>query len=151
MSINKSGDLKYMESVLVHNSDGGRWLRWMDAVCFPEYEPFEFEGTNWYLLEYDGKYVGYAGWRNINNHVGELCRAGVLPDWRGNEFQRHMIRFRERNMKDRGVIISVSTVYAGNHHSMNNLIACGYSVCAKEEWPTVKASSDSAVYFKKKL
>lgn len=151
MSINEDGDLKYMKSVMVHNSDDGRWLRWMDAICFPEYEPFEFEETNWFLLEYDGKYVGYSGWRKVNDDVGELCRAGIIPDWRGNNFHRHMIRWRERNMKDRGISISIATVYANNPNSMNNLIACGYKVCSRDEWPTVQSSENSAVYFKKKL
>lgn len=150
MCINEDGDLKYMEAVHEHNSDGGRWLRWMDAVCFPEYEPFVFEGSSWYLLEYDGKYVGYSGWRRLNSDVGELCRAGVLPEWRGNEFQRHMIRWRERNMKDNSIVISVTSAFAGNHHSINNLIACGYSATSGDEWTSAK-KPDGAVFFRKKL
>lgn len=146
-----STSMYVMESVISHYSEEARWLRWMDAICFPDCEPFEFEGTNWYLLEYDGKYVGYAGWRNVDKYVGELCRAGVLPDWRGNEFQKFMIGFRESNMKRRGVLISVTTTYANNHHSMNNLIDCGYRACAKQEWSTIKASDESCVHFKKKL
>lgn len=148
--MNTDGDIYYMKSVTVHDSDDGRWLRWMDAVCFPEHEPFEFEDTQWYLLEYDGRYVGYAGWRNINDEVGELCRAGIVPEWRGNGFQRHMIKFRERVMKYSGVLVSICTTYPNNYHSMNNLMACGYQACSKDEWPTVKHDGP-VVFFKRKL
>lgn len=148
--MNIDGDIYYMKSVMQHDSDDGRWLRWMDAICFPEHEPFQFEGSHWYILEYDGRYVGYAGWRNINPEVGELCRAGVLPEYRGMGFQQHMIKFRERIMKYEDVALSLCTVYNTNHHSMNNLIACGYKACDNNEWPSIK-SDGPVVFFKRKL
>lgn len=150
MSINEDGDLKFMDCVHEHDSNKGRWLRWLDAICFPDCEPFVFEGSHWYLLEYDGKYVGYSGWRQISSDVGELCRAGIIPNMRGHGFHKHMIKFRERDMKDRGIIMSITSAFASNHHSINNLIACGYSACAGDEWTTAKRPEGS-VFFKRKL
>ena len=140
-----------MESVISYYSEEARRLRWMDAECFPDYEPFEFEGTNWYLMKLGSNYVGYAGWRNIDDYVGELCRAGVLPNWRGNEFQKYMIGFRETSMKSRGVLVSVATAHVDNHYSMNNLIDCGYRTCVRDKYPSVKTDGNDYVFFSKKL
>ena len=145
----------YMKRVYLHDSDDGRWLRWMDAICFPDYEPFEFDETNWYILEYDGTYVGYCGWRKASDDVAELCRAGVLPQERGNGFQRYMIEYRERQAKRDGFTFCVSTTSPFNHVSMNNLIRAGYMTLDGSYCPNVLPDKNngivSSVFWKKKL
>ena len=123
----------------------------MDAICFPDYEPFEFDHTNWYVAMYKDTVIGYCGWRYVNNSVGELCRSGVLPDWRGDGLQSKMISYRENVMKSKGIIISVTTTYQNNFVSMNNLIKAGYLTCASEDWPNVDGLKNGSVYWKKKL
>ena len=123
----------------------------MDAICFPEYEPFEFDGSEWFLIEDDGNPVAYCGWRKINANIGELCRSGVLPEARGKGLQKYMLGYRESVMRNRQIILSVTTTDKNNFRSINNLIDCGYRACAKDDWPTVKADKSGAVYWKKRI
>lgn len=148
-------DLK-MRHVYVHDSNEGRWLRWMDAICFPEYEAFDFDGAEWLLVERPHRLgqknftVGYCGWRMLTEGIGELLRAGVLPDWRGEGIQKYMIGYRESLMKRKGAKIALTTTAQDNFRSMNNLIACGYLTCKSHDWPMVDALEGS-VFWKKVL
>ena len=102
-----------------------RWLRWLDAECFPKDVPAELGDGDWYLGWNGDDAVAFCGWEPVGPW-GFLARAGVLWEARGQKLQRRMIEMREDAMRRRGLATAVTYTETYSAASMRNLIACGY-------------------------
>jgi GNAT superfamily N-acetyltransferase len=94
--------------------------------------------------------VGFAALMPSQNWplAGYLARCGVLPEHRGNNLQRRLIRAREAAARRHGWHWLVTDTYC-NPHSVNNLIACGYTTFyPKKPWGLHK---ETAVYWCKRI
>ena len=70
-----------------------------DAVCLPDDARPALEGAAWWVAENEhGDLAGYAGAKLCKDSPGcvYLCRAGVLPAFRGHQLQRRLVRARKR-------------------------------------------------------
>lgn len=119
--------------------DALRWVRWLDAECFPEDAPVPFytTGAEWFLLELNSIPVAYCGWHpeeigDDGARVGFLARAGVSPSARGKGFQKLMINTRCEAIRKVGLTVATTYTSATNAPSMNSLIACGFKACTGE-------------------
>jgi GNAT superfamily N-acetyltransferase len=88
------------------------------------------ESSVWWLLEVrqDGEWapVGFAGAELTDGgQYGYLSRAGVLPEARGLQLQRRLIRVRERWARAAGCTHIWTYTSVENIRSMRSLIACG--------------------------
>ncbi len=94
------------------------------------------EGVAWYqpadafwLAYHKNKPIAYAAmapsqqWAN----VGYLCRAGVLPEYRGLGIQKRLIRVRVAYARKLGYL-AVVTDTTDNPASANSLISCGFKL-----------------------
>ena len=113
----------------------------LDYECFPYDARMSFSGTRWWLAtDEDGKAVAYAGLEHRYGDRGFLCRAGVLPEARGNGLQKRLIRARERGARSLSMDRLITYTDKHNVVSSNNLIACGYRLYRPEdEWGTPAA------------
>ncbi len=105
-----------------------------DALCLPEDARPKLEGVAWWLAETeDGDLAGYAGARTTDAPgCVYLCRAGVLPAFRGHQLQRRLIRAREGWARRAGYVYVVTDTYH-NPASANSLIACSYKMYEPEQ------------------
>jgi len=102
-----------------------RWLRWLDAECFPDDKPLILDAAHWSLVWQGPVAVAFCGWcRHLEE--GFHYRAGVLPESRGQGLQRAMIEYRENAMRDAGIRSAITYTEAYSAASMRSLIACGY-------------------------
>lgn len=119
-----------------------------DRECLPYDEPAELDGVAWWVIEVAGSLIAYAGARRSVTAPGTayLCRAGVLPDWRGHGLQRRLIRARERWARAAGLTRAVTDTLH-NPASANSLIRCGYRM-----WePEFPWAGPSACYWVRRL
>lgn len=119
-----------------------------DRVCLPHDYPPEWDGAVWWVLEDGGRVAAYCAARPSESTPGGvyLCRAGVLPEYRGRGLQRRLVRVRERWARAHGYTACVTDTYR-NPASSNNLIACGYRLWTpKQPW-----SYASACYWFRRL
>lgn len=97
----------------------------MDAECFPEDHSPEFQSAWWWVAEDRGSLVGYAGAAFLTSGDGYLCRAGVLPEARGQGIQKGLIHARLKWYRRAGTERVVTYVSVENLPSLNNLYSCG--------------------------
>lgn len=105
-------------------------LNFMDRQLFPNDEPPEYAGANWFVMRnpYDAL-VGFCAWKVVEHNgakVGFHYRAGVMPTFRGAGLQKRMIDFRETQMRLAGLSKAVTYTDADNAQSMRSLLKCGY-------------------------
>ena len=120
-----------------------------DAVCLPDDARPALEGAAWWVAENEhGDLAGYAGAKLCKDSPGcvYLCRAGVLPAFRGHQLQRRLVRARERWARAAGNAYIVTDTYR-NPASANTLIACGF----KMYQPAVPWSYPDACYWWRSL
>ncbi len=100
----------------------------LDRKCFPQDEPWDAkERAYWWLARWDGVEAGFAGILEVDGgQTGFLCRAGVLPEFRGNGIQRRLIQERVRFARSHGYKQVITYTSIDNTASSNNLIACGF-------------------------
>lgn len=121
-------------------------IKALDKECLP--------GCQWYPGEYwwgawcDGELVGYAGLAASRQFrdCGYLCRAGVLPAYRGLGLHRRLIAVRLRHAAKLGWH-AVVTDTRKNCASANNLIRSGFVMYE----PANPWSFTDACYWKKLL
>lgn len=110
----------------------------MHEKCFPDLEFQQLHGDWWIAYSRETKApVGFAGlWPSLRQPgAGYLCRAGVLPEGRGQGLQRKLIKVREREAKKKRWVVLFSDTKPGNAHSLNNLFACGFrSFVPSDPW-----------------
>lgn len=110
----------------VFGGDDQRWLRWLDAECFPDDKPLMLGAASWALARYDDEDpVAFCGWCR-HGDVGFHYRAGVHPAVRGQGLQKLLIAHRENAMRNKGIKTAVTYTEAYSAASMRSLIACGY-------------------------
>ncbi len=110
----------------------------LNEVCFADEAPrCEIDLGAWWLVLHGNvfgrKPVAYAGLHPSKRYdcVGYLCRAGVLPEHRGNGLQRRLISVRERHARSLGwtTLVTDTTDSKQEHfNSANNLIREGFEL-----------------------
>lgn|GEM_PF-3512950 len=110
----------------VSTREDERWLRWLDAECFPDDRPLVLSDAFWALAWEGDEPVAFCGWC-ARGDWGFHYRAGAHPVARGRGLQALMIRYREGEMVRRaGLKTAVTYTEAYSAASMRSLIACGY-------------------------
>lgn len=123
----------------------------LDSTVFnyKDHHPVNTDEGVWWIV-YDGKTpVAYAGAIHLKekNRV-YLCRAGVLPEYRGLGLQKQLIRKRLLWAKSCGVSTVITYTDLDNVFSSNNLIASGFKLY-KPDLPW--GNSDDALYWTRKV
>jgi GNAT superfamily N-acetyltransferase len=120
----------------------------LQAICLPYDQPVDTNFGSWWIAVEDGKDVGFAGLVRTVSWIdcGYLCRAGVVPTYRGRGLQKKFICVRLRQAKALGWkwVITDTT---DNLASANNLIACGFKLFQ----PTKPWGFKNALYWRRKL
>jgi len=126
MKIRRSNDIALIKS--------------LDKICLP--------GCVWYPGEYwwvvlDGDTpVGYAGLAHSRQwqSTGYLCRAGIIPEYRGRGLQKRLIYVRIKLARKLGFVALVTDTRR-NPSSANSLIACGFKLYEPQApWSFVDAN-----------
>lgn len=120
----------------------------LDKKCFPHDDPPYTEGRWWWIAwDDEGNPAGYAGITPMHDKTVYLCRAGVLPKYRGMGLQKKLIKVREAAAIRAGFTHAVTDCSKDNYKSLSNLIKCGYQLYNPEYvW-----SFPSSFYFQKRL
>jgi len=102
----------------------------------------------WWVLYCDDQPIGFCSLRPSAYWLDTLylCRAGVLPQYRGKGLQKRLIRVRERYAKRLNVNWLISDTY-NNPASTNSLIRCGFQMYI----PTKKYGAEGTCYWRKRL
>lgn len=88
----------------------------------------------WAYRDFEGTLIAICGLDLYSDDGGFLCLSWVNPDFRGQGFQKKMIRIRERKARTLGLTRLVSYTLHENCPSANNLIACGYKTYVPDEY-----------------
>lgn len=102
----------------------------MMETCFPGEPLLSVDHTSdWWLAYVDDEIAGYASLTRsrTREYAGYLSHCGVLPAFRGQGFQRKLIRARIGQAKRYGWD-TVVTDTTDNPFSANNLIVCGFKL-----------------------
>lgn len=99
----------------------------LDKQCFPLDEPYKFTVAKWWVIEENGEIMAYAGARYWPpDNAVFLCRAGVLPKYRGKNLQKKLIRIRKKWAKKIGASCAYTYTLPTNAISARNLVKCGF-------------------------
>jgi GNAT superfamily N-acetyltransferase len=102
----------------------------LQKKCLPYDTPYDTHLGFWWIT-YDSLNhpCAFAGLVHSVRWVdcGYLCRAGVLPSYRGQGLQKKLIRVRVRQAKALGWNWLVTDTY-NNPASSNSLISCGFKL-----------------------
>lgn len=102
----------------------------------------------WFVIINGTQWVGYGGYRKIDNERVYSGPTFIKEEFRGKGLQRKLIRARIAQAKKDGYKESVSCVDNYNHHSGNNLIAEGYRMTSIPSYYDIEQYE---VWFKRKL
>lgn len=123
----------------------------LDEICFPADDRVAVPGSLWWVAWEGKEPVAYAGLRLCsmpeNRGLGFLCRAGVIPAYRGRGLQKKLIRVREAEARQLGLGELVTYCMGSNSPSLNSLVTCGYRFYS----PATKYGGPGAVYLRRKL
>jgi GNAT superfamily N-acetyltransferase len=120
----------------------------LQTICLPYDEPVDTNFGCWWIASKAGRDIGFAGLtRTVSwTDCGYLCRAGVVPDARGQGLQKELIRVRIRQAKTFGWKWLVTDT-TDNPASANSLIACGFKIFE----PTKPWGFKHTLYWRRKL
>lgn len=120
----------------------------LQRICLPFDEPVDTNFGCWWIASEDGRDIGFAGLTRTVSWVdcGYLCRAGVVPNCRGQGLQKKFIRVRIRQAKALGWKWLVTDT-TDNPASANSLIACGFKIFE----PTKPWGFANTIYWRRKL
>lgn len=127
-----------------------RALQELDKECFPYDKPCRPEVGYWWVLWDDNKVAGYCGLCDSpkdDGSVAYLCRAGVMPEYRGRRLQRRLIKVRLSYAARLGYQEVVTDTRWDNVESSNSLAACGMKLYR----PLYPWSYSNALYWYRKL
>jgi GNAT superfamily N-acetyltransferase len=111
----------------VRRTDDLDAVRALDRATFPLDAPVDPQPHDvWWLASIDGDPAGFCGLRVYTNGFGYLCRAGVLPRFRGRGVQRRMIAVRTAEARRLGLRHLLTDTWLHNSASINSLVACGF-------------------------
>ena len=118
----------------VNGSENRLLLQKMQEVCLPETWVYPVtRGWWWLALDAKGIPAGFGALSIIDGcRYGYLCRAGVLPTYRGHRLQERLIRVREQKAKALGLTILVTDT-SDNPPSANSLIRCGFKTYTPQQ------------------
>lgn len=124
----------------------------LDEQCFPGDFRVGVNNTWWWIArDKKNRPIAYSGLRKClqpyNKGYGYLCRAGVLPKFRGNGIQKTMIHARVKYAKFLGLKAVVTYVAPDNLASANSLIGCGF----KLYHPVYRWGGKDCFYFRRVL
>lgn len=120
----------------------------MDRECFPADAKLVPSDGQWWVAFNGKEEAGFAGISLAVSQYnsGYLCRAGVLPRFRGHGLQARLIRLRLKYAKSQGWSRVITDTHA-NPVSSNNLIRCGFRLYT----PTYPWSFANALYWTKNV
>lgn len=118
----------------------------LQKICLPDDKVFEPSDGYWWIAYAGDLPIAFAGLTasRSQHRGGYLCRAGVVPGYRGLGLQRRLIRVRERFAKKLGWKVLVTDTFM-NPSSSNNLISCGY----RQFSPDIPWGYQTAQYWRK--
>jgi GNAT superfamily N-acetyltransferase len=105
-------------------------LQYLQLSCLPLDVPMD-TSEGWWWIVFDGELpVAFAGLTRSQAapESGYLCRAGVLPSYRGRGLQSRLLKARERKARQLGLDALVTDTF-DNPPSSNNLIRAGFRLC----------------------
>lgn len=120
----------------------------LQELCLPYDKPVDTNFGCWWIASKDGVDIGFAGLTRTVSWVdcGYLCRAGVVPNARGQGLQKKFIRARIRQAKALGWKWLVTDTRF-NPASANSLISCGFKMFQ----PTKPWGCKDTLYWRRKL
>jgi len=122
----------------------------LQRTCLPGDEPEATQNGWWWLaVNKDGQEVGFAGMRPSDRwqQTMYLCRAGVLPEYRGQGIQKRLIRARLAKARALGNTHAITDCTTENPASARSLIAAGF----RPYWPQVPWGLSHSIYWIRKL
>jgi GNAT superfamily N-acetyltransferase len=120
----------------------------LQNLCLPYDTPIDTNFGSWWIVVEDGRDIGFAGLTRTVSWIdcGYLCRAGVVPEARGQGLQKKLIKVRIRKAKELGWNWLVTDTRF-NPASANSLIACGFKMFE----PTKPWGCKDTLYWRRKL
>jgi len=123
----------------------------LQLLCLPSDDPETPKEESWWWLaiDEDGKAVGFAGMRPSDRwqQTMYLCRAGVLPEYRGQGIQKRLIRVRLIKARSLGNTHAITDCTTENPASARSLIAAGF----RPYWPQIPWALPHSIYWIRKL
>lgn len=120
----------------------------LQNICLPFDKLYDTNFGSWWIAVENGRDVGFAGLVRTVSWIdcGYLCRAGVVPAYRGQGLQKKLVYVRIRQAKALGWkwLITDTT---DNPASANSLISCGFKLFK----PTKPWGFKNTLYWRKKL
>jgi ribosomal protein S18 acetylase RimI-like enzyme len=95
--------------------------------------PLNFKRTNVLFISYvKGKAICFLG---LNQRAGYWYYRGcyVLPEYRGNGFQKKLMKYSFKVLLDKGISRVSSLVHIENVHSFNNCKDLGFKIIGREK------------------
>jgi GNAT superfamily N-acetyltransferase len=123
-------------------------LHWLQLEILPSDDPLPTTTGWWWVIYQDDRPIGFCSLRKSSQWADAvyLCRAGILPKYRGKGLQKRLIRVRERLAKRLKMNWLVSDTY-NNPASANSLIACGFRMFT----PSQPWGAEQTCYWRKRL
>ena len=120
----------------------------LQNICLPYDTPVDTNFGCWWIAVKDGADIGFAGLTRTVSWIdcGYLCRAGVVPDARGQGIQKKFIRARIRQAKALGWKWLVTDT-TDNPASANSLVSAGFKMFN----PTKPWGFKNTLYWRLKL
>jgi len=108
----------------------GKDLLSLQKQCLPADTAYPTKTGWWFVaISHNGTSAGFAGMVMSSRWIdcAYLCRAGVLPEFRGQGLQKRFIRARLKKARALG-LRWVITDTLDNPPSANSLISCGFKM-----------------------
>lgn len=90
-------------------------------------EQIKTAGYEYYFLQWDGKFIGYTGFREDNDKLF-LSKLYILKDFRGNGFASNTFNFLQSICKERGLHAIWLTVNRYNDHTIEVYKKKGFKI-----------------------
>ena len=145
----RSTNMLKIKLVNNHNLQVADRLLSLQHECLPYDKPYNtLSGYWWIATTADNVDCGFGGLVNSVrwSDCGYLCRAGVVPNSRGQGLQKKLIRVRVNKAKALGWNWLVTDTH-DNPASANSLIACGFKMFE----PSSPWGARGTLYWRKKL
>lgn len=137
-----------MTTLRVDGAKHARVLRQLQRAALPYDEPMSTEEGSWWVTRVNDTPVAFAGSKRSSrwSDTTYLCRAGVIPLFRGLGIQKTLIRVREAAARKAGRAWLITDTL-DNPASANNLIACGFRLYD----PHVPWGAKGTLYWRKRI
>jgi GNAT superfamily N-acetyltransferase len=132
----------------VDGATHARILRQLQRAALPYDEPMSTDEGSWWVTFVGETPVAFAGSKRSTrwNDAVYLCRAGVIPAFRGAGIQKTLIRVREAAARKAGMTWLITDTHE-NPASANSLISCGFRLYE----PNSPWANKGALYWRKRI